>query len=619
MDTALTDPSEVRTEAYPTGVEWRQMTNGAVSVSVTNRGVWMRRRSEKNPKWVMVSMYAIMPVATIVDTTTREEWVRLRVQTVSMAINEVSIPAHQIQQFLAGRHEESNKGFPVPRNPALLAEAIMFLVRLGVEYNVVEQIRGTSVCGWTNGQFVRPGDHTYAGAALDMTTVRGDAGVWKQTLREFLKESPVAALINAYAVGGYMRGICNPSFSSILSIYGGSSQGKTLATLVAVSWQATPNISNNRPFAEAGSTSVGLEAILSWNRHGFFILDEAQRLGREQGGRNTRMDHVMHLTEGGSRRRGAGSEAVFWDNSIAITSNTPLADLVNAPGHDQEHALAARMLEIDCNRNPVWTWTDTGKVTALRSTLSENHGHGMSLAIADIMARKDELLELYHDTGKMTAAAIKRNETFTGLRCPLSRTGMGVISRQSEMIGLIECGLNIMGSVLETEFPEAAVFMESLWDESWLRYREEEEEPWQDQIVSFLIGNLSRSLILGCLHPAIDGYNKMDMDSDDSESVQQWAAEEHNQRVRRQRGEPWMVVEVKKPMKTDTDWSGATVWVLKPGADAADKSGRNLRQLAEQAHRDNGLKTSRSRTERGRKMLKAPKGHGRGYGFLLGD
>jgi hypothetical protein len=327
--------------------------------------------------------------------------------------------------------------------------------------------------------------------------------------------------------------------------------------------------------------------------------------------------HLVYLSNNGARMKGVKGEQRMWDTSIVMTTNTQMADLTGARGHDQENALAARMLEIHTKTHPVWTWWDGDKAQAIMDTLSRHHGHGMPLVLDYIRREKHRLVALHRQVLSAVTTAVTEDRTLAGVECPLSEEpGKGVINRQASMIGLIECGLTIVEDVLDVDLEGARDVLDEVWDEVWMRYRTDREAAWRDQVVSFLNNNVDRTIVLGYLHPDVVGYDQADWKDPTDKTRQAEAAEVHFLGVRRQRGEPWVVFQNDSPMQGNDDWTG-TIWIMTASDKPAAASGRNFRRCAELADADGCLVRYESAIREGRLRIKAPKKLGTGYGFVI--
>lgn len=394
------------------------------------------------------------------------------------------------------------------------------LIKYGRQNGLIKEVKGRSRTGWFGNMHLRAGKPGYAGGAPIVSSIAGDAKIWRDTCTEMVSESPITGLTMAFCFSGYLRGKIGPAFSSMLHLHGLAGTGKTMASQAGASIEGSPISGLGSTMGDWRSSSVGMERKFAACTDGTAQLDEFHGFLTNNSFGHAAVHGLIYLLNGGGREKGSKSGEKLsmggkWSINLVSTGNTSIVEQHCNPAGAVGAAVDDRTIEIDTQIHHVWPWIDSPRVSNYLSVLTANHGHGYLPTIEYIVANQNDLLLSYDSYHAKFSA-----------RSPVSK-------RKPQTLALIRVGIDIMAHVLELtpavkqkSIDMLEVLITEIEDRSASALAEAEGDVLSD-LRGFVNANLGHFTVDGHLWPMGSSNAKP------SDIIQQSCAIDNSENVRR--------------------------------------------------------------------------------------
>lgn len=225
-----------------------------------------------------------------------------------------------------------------------------------------------------DGEHLRAGHPDAISTARITAEARGDRNKQFSLYKEVLENHPVASIVLAHAVSGYLRGFKDfeTDHSPIMHVWGQPGGGKSLIGKMAAAIQSNPTGGNN--FVSGSSTKVGLELLLAEQNNGFLVIDDINSFISTN---KNPVSALVNMANGSSGLKSSNmgqslAKSKSWLSSLIFTGNIDFSQF--SRGHNQEDSLRGRTIEIDTLTSPIFP-QDMLLAWRYEDSIYANYGH----------------------------------------------------------------------------------------------------------------------------------------------------------------------------------------------------------------------------------------------------
>lgn len=469
-------------------------------------GMAMIIQGAKGEYSLSISQLPIKPIAILEPYDSDEVYIKLIARSLTAGDLEFTIPfgALASPKSYPGEIKLIQKhGFPMLQAigktgktlSLLLHEQVVEMQRQGALAHIIGAMRP----GWhwpdmsvaksvSKPLHIMPGADGYIGDLPAIVERRGDRTEWLKTIRQIIDESPGIGVVAAIAAGSYLRGWI-PVETKIYHFHGDTSLGKTAAIKVAASMIGA--IKSSYIISSWNASSVGYEKIAQAAMHGFIGLDESHAMletCRDPLGLLMHMCNDEGLLRG--TKNGGLREKNQWNISILSNGNSTLTHV--GEGTAQGGALRARVLEVDAERFPLWSFNDSRKASEYEDALNRHHGHGYEMLIKCITDNPRKYIGIYDDAEKRISA-----EAAT-----LGQPG-NALARRAKGWCLARAGLELIADAFDLSEDAVSIARETIDDLERLDFDDaasdsgETAEGVRDEVRAYVMRNLRNFSVKG--------------------------------------------------------------------------------------------------------------------------
>lgn len=479
------------------------------SIACSEKGMTMIIEGAKGEYSVSVSQLPIKPIAIMEPYDSDEVYIKLIARSLTAGDLEFTVPfgalaspkSYPTEIKLIQKH-----GFPMLQAigktgktlSLLLHEQVVEMQRQGALAHVIGAMRPgwhwsdmSAVKSVSRPLHITPGAENYIGDLPAIIERRGDKNEWLKTFRQIIDESPGVGVVAAIAAGSYLRGWI-PVETKIYHFHGNTSLGKTAAMKVAASMIGA--IKSSYTISSWNASSVGYEKVATAAMHGFIGLDESHAMletARDPLGLLMHMCNDEGLLRG--TKNGGLREKNQWNISILSNGNSTLTHV--GEGTAQGGALRARVLEIDAERFPLWSFNDSRRASEYEDALNRHHGHGYDMLINRIVENPRKYIGIYDDAEKRISAEAAE----------IGQAG-NALARRAKGWCLARAGLELIVDAFAISDDAASAAREYIDELERLDFNDaasddgETPDGVRDEVRAYVMRNLRNFSIKGCWH-----------------------------------------------------------------------------------------------------------------------
>jgi hypothetical protein len=421
----------------------------------------------------ILSDLPIVPVAIIKPYDAPQD-MRVRLQCLppaSMTPVEVTVSMGALTDPASHRDELSplvSMGFPMTQLRSAkytLVQAIRDAALKLLEQGLLARETGAVACGWhfpwsvpegatediltAEPIHILPGCKEYIGNDPAIVSQRGSYRKWRSLVKLVVKTSPVTAIMMSAAAGSLLRGWDGVNVQSMgLHLWGLTSAGKTLSMKFANSMLGhplTPGLLNSWDVSKPGLSALAVGTA----NHSYICLDEVSTLFDSV---KSPKDVVMSIFNDAppvrsekNRKRRAESN---WNMTVLSTGNQSLVEV--AAGSTQDHALKARVMEIDLTQYPVWPWNDSDLAGKYEAVICKHYGHVYPLLVDGIKKDHTRYIGLYKNYQAKVSERVSKID------------GANYIARRARGWALCYAGMHILQDALGIDFSNAIELLDKI-------------------------------------------------------------------------------------------------------------------------------------------------------------